>query len=273
MGRFTAAVRSWFLSEFEAPTPVQTEAWDAIQDGENVLAIAPTGSGKTLASFLAAIDRLVASPPSPAEPGVRILYVSPMKALAADVERNLRRPLSAIADEAAALGLDIAAPTCAMRTGDTTPAERRRIASRPPQILITTPESLYLMLTSKAARVLGRVETVIVDEVHSLAGSKRGAHLALSLERLDCLLERPAQRVGLSATVRPPERVARFLGGSRPVRVVGAGAAPDMDLSVRVPVPDMTRVAALSTRAAERGAAVPTKDAWKTDRTMAIMHV
>lgn len=268
MGRFTAAVRSWFLAEFETPTPVQAEAWDAIQDGENVLAIAPTGSGKTLAAFLAAIDRLVADPPSPAEPGVRILYVSPMKALAADVERNLRRPLSAIADEAAAAGLDIAAPTTAMRTGDTTPAERRRIASRPPQILITTPESLYLMLTSKAARVLERVETVIVDEVHSLADSKRGAHLALSLERLDCLLERPAQRVGLSATVRPPGRVARFLGGSRPVRVVGAGAAPDMDLSVRVPVPDMARVAALSTRAAERGAAVPAKDAWKTDRTM-----
>lgn len=241
MGRFTAAVRSWFLAEFETPTPVQAEAWDAIQDGENVLAIAPTGSGKTLAAFLAAIDRLVADPPSPAEPGVRILYVSPMKALAADVERNLRRPLSAIADEAAAAGLDIAAPTTAMRTGDTTPAERRRIASRPPQILITTPESLYLMLTSKAARVLERVETVIVDEVHSLADSKRGAHLALSLERLDCLLERPAQRVGLSATVRPPGRVARFLGGSRPVRVVGAGAAPDMDLSVRVPVPDMVR--------------------------------
>ena len=142
MGRFTAAVRSWFLAEFETPTPVQAEAWDAIQDGENVLAIAPTGSGKTLAAFLAAIDRLVADPPSPAEPGVRILYVSPMKALAADVERNLRRPLSAIADEAAAAGLDIAAPTTAMRTGDTTPAERRRIASRPPQILLTTPESL-----------------------------------------------------------------------------------------------------------------------------------
>ncbi len=269
MGRFTAAVRSWFLAEFETPTPVQAEAWDATQDGENVLAIAPTGSGKTLAAFLAAINRLVADPPSPAEPGVRILYVSPMKALAADVERNLRRPLSAIADEAAAAGLDIAAPTTAMRTGDTTPAERRRIASRPPQILITTPESLYLMLTSKAARVLERVETVIVDEVHSLADSKRGAHLALSLERLDCLLERPAQRVGLSATVRPPGRVARFLGGSRPVRVVGAGAAPDMDLSVRVPVPDMVRVAALSTRAAERGSAVPPADAWKTDRTMA----
>ncbi|MEY8437697.1 DEAD/DEAH box helicase [Atopobiaceae bacterium 24-176] len=269
MERFTDAVRAWFLSEFEAPTPVQAEAWDAIQDGKNVLAIAPTGSGKTLAAFLAAIDRLVAAPPSPAEPGVRILYVSPMKALAADVEKNLRRPLASIADAAAALGSPICAPSTAMRTGDTSPAERRRIASKPSQILITTPESLYLMLTSKASRALTRVETVIVDELHSLAGSKRGAHLALSLERLDCLLESPAQRVGLSATVRPPERVARFLGGSRPVEVVGAGATPDLDLSVEVPVPDMARVAALSVRAAEHGSSTPSKDAWKTDRTMA----
>lgn len=269
MERFTDAVRSWFLSEFQAPTPVQAEAWDAIQDGKNVLAIAPTGSGKTLAAFLAVIDRLVDAPPSPAEPGVRILYVSPMKALAADVEKNLRRPLASIADAAAALGTPICAPSTAMRTGDTSAAERRRIASKPPQILITTPESLYLMLTSKASRALGKVETVIVDEVHSLAGSKRGAHLALSLERLDCLLEHPAQRVGLSATVRPAERVARFLGGSRPVEVVGAGATPDLGLSVEVPVPDMARVASLSARAAEQGSATPSKDAWKTDRTMA----
>lgn len=269
LDRFTEAVRAWFLSEFKAPTAVQAQAWEAVQNGENVLACAPTGSGKTLAAFLAAIDRLVADPPVPTEPGVRILYVSPMKALAADVQKNLRLPLEGIAATAASLGLDVAEPTVAMRTGDTPAAERRRIANRPPQILITTPESLYLMLTSQASSALARVETVIVDEVHSVAGSKRGAHLALSLERLDALLERPAQRVGLSATVRPAERVARFLTGGRPVRVVGAGNTPDLDLSVRVPVPDMARVAALSPAASERGSAVPPKEAWKTDRTMA----
>ena len=192
------------------------------------LVVAPTGSGKTLAAFLWSLDRL-ASEPAPAEPQrrCRVLYVSPLKALAVDVERNLRAPLTGIRHAAPRLGLPEPEITVGVRSGDTPADERRRLARTPPDILITTPESLFLLLTSQARESLRGVETVIVDEVHAVAGTKRGAHLALSLERLDALLERPAQRIGLSATVRPVEEVARFLGGA--ARRRGRAAAQQQD--------------------------------------------
>ena len=223
---FSPAAQEWFVQELGQPTDVQRRAWEVIASGENALVVAPTGSGKTLAAFYFAIDRLWqeksavaqgsqgdgAASPKPRKgkgrsKGVRVLYISPLKALGADVERNLRRPLAGLAAKAVAGGMEAATAaglvTTAQRTGDTTPDQRRKIVSHPPDILITTPESLYLMLTSQAREVLKTVEAVIVDEVHALAGNKRGAHLSLSLERLDALLPRPAQRVGLSATVRP----------------------------------------------------------------------
>ncbi len=209
---FSEPTRRWFAGTFAAPTPAQAQAWAAIADGEHTLVIAPTGSGKTLAAFLSAIDRLAARPAG--DTGTRVLYVSPLKALAIDVERNLRTPLAGIARIAAQ---DAAPPpdiTVGVRSGDTPPAVRRQLIAHPPDILITTPESLFLMLTSAARETLTGVTTVIVDEVHAVAATKRGAHLAVSLERLDALLERPAQRIGLSATVRPPEEVARFLTGA-----------------------------------------------------------
>ena len=218
---FSRSVHRWFADAFGAPTAVQAEAWQAIARGENALVIAPTGSGKTLAAFLWAIDALMGEKARVAEAGekwvrgVRVLYVSPLKALGADVDRNLQGPLSAISElaavESARRGAKAPEIRTAMRTGDTPADERRKIARNPPDILITTPESLYLMLTSAAREALRTVETVIVDEVHALAGDKRGAHLSLSLERLDDLLEAPAQRIGLSATVRPRDEVARFL--------------------------------------------------------------
>lgn len=275
--RLSPLVRQWFAQSFEAPTQVQEAAWNAILDRKNVLAVAPTGSGKTLAAFLCAIDRLMSDPP--AAKGVVVLYVSPLKALAADVEKNLRRPLAELGELAASGAVDLGAdgaagapavlPSVAMRTGDTPPRERARIKSKPPQILITTPESLYLMLTSQAASVLSRVETVIVDEIHSIANSKRGAHLALSLERLDALLERPAQRVGLSATVQPVKEVARFLGGAHPVEVAGDSVAPAIDLAVRIPVANINAVPEfLGTGAPKPTRAPAAKDAWKTDRSL-----
>ena len=174
----------WFEAAFAEPTPAQAGAWAAIARGDDTVVIAPTGSGKTLAAFLHAIDRLAAEPP-PADPAhrCRVLYVSPLKALAVDVERNLRSPLAGLANEAVRLGIDPPDLTVGIRTGDTPPAERTRMARRPPDILITTPESLYLLLTSQGRESLRGVHTVIVDEVHVLAGSKRGAHLAVSLER------------------------------------------------------------------------------------------
>ena len=239
---FCEPVRRWFESSFPGPTAIQKLAWETISTEKNALVIAPTGSGKTLAAFLFAIHRIVQEKsqpePAPRRAGVRILYISPLKALGADVQRNLERPLAAME---LASGVAV---TTAVRTGDTTAQERRRIQQRPPDILITTPESLYLMLTSQSREVLRTVETVIVDEVHSIAGSKRGAHLSLSLERLDDLLERPAQRIGLSATVRPRESIARFLGGARPVVIVAEDAAVALDLTVRVPVADMAAVPA-----------------------------
>ncbi|HET7357959.1 MAG TPA: DEAD/DEAH box helicase, partial [Nocardioidaceae bacterium] len=240
---FGEPTRAWFTSSFAEPTAAQVGAWDAIAAGRHALVVAPTGSGKTLAAFLSAIDRL-AREPHPAEKlrRCRVLYVSPLKALAVDVERNLRAPLTGIGHAAARLGQPAPDLTVGIRSGDTQAAERRRLATTPPDILITTPESLFLMLTSNAREALRGVETVIVDEVHAVAGTKRGAHLAVSLERLDALLERPAQRIGLSATVRPVEEVARFLGGHQPVQVVAPEAEKRWDLSVVVPVEDMTEL-------------------------------
>jgi ATP-dependent Lhr-like helicase len=240
--RFSALTREWFTGTFEAPTAAQAQAWSAIADGDNTLVIAPTGSGKTLAAFLWAIDRLAQSEPRPASAGTRVLYVSPLKALAVDVERNLRTPLTGIARIAERRGVPGPDIGVGVRSGDTPPNRRRELITRPPDILITTPESLFLMLTSAARDTLSEVQTVIVDEVHAVAATKRGAHLALSLERLDRLLARPAQRIGLSATVRPAEEVARFLSGQAPTTIVAPPAAKTFDLSVQVPVPDMANL-------------------------------
>ncbi|MGZ4631953.1 MAG: ATP-dependent helicase, partial [Actinomycetes bacterium] len=240
---FSPATRAWFEGSFSAPTAAQTGAWGAIAAGANALVVAPTGSGKTLAAFLWSIDRLASTPrPDEAQRRCRVLYISPMKALAVDVERNLRGPLIGIRHAASRLGLPQPDITVATRSGDTPADERRRFGRTPPDILITTPESLFLLLTSQARESLRGVEMVIVDEVHAVAGTKRGAHLALSLERLDALLDAPAQRVGLSATVRPVEEVARFLGGSREVTVVQPPSAKTVELEVVVPVEDMSEL-------------------------------
>jgi ATP-dependent Lhr-like helicase len=236
--QFSAPTRAWFGAAFAEPTPAQTGAWEAIAQGRHALVVAPTGSGKTLSAFLWAIDRLLTE--LRAERGTRVLYVSPLKALAVDVERNLRSPLIGIRQTAERLGRRLPDVTVGIRSGDTPAAERRTLARTPPDILITTPESLFLMLTSQARESLRHVETVIVDEVHAVAGTKRGAHLGLSLERLDALLPRPAQRIGLSATVRPLDEVARFLGGSAAVEVVAPPTVKQWDLKVVVPVEDMT---------------------------------
>jgi ATP-dependent helicase Lhr and Lhr-like helicase len=243
LGRFSALTREWFTGTFSAPTAAQAEAWSAIADGDNTLVIAPTGSGKTLAAFLWAIDRLASSEPRPAAgKATRVLYVSPLKALAVDVERNLSTPLTGIRRIAERRGVPAPDISVGVRSGDTPPARRRELIAKPPDILITTPESLFLMLTSAARETLAEVQTVIVDEVHAVAGTKRGAHLALSLERLDQLLATPAQRIGLSATVRPPEEVARFLSGQARTTIVAPPAAKTFDLSVQVPVPDMANL-------------------------------
>ncbi|MCX6397269.1 MAG: ATP-dependent helicase [Propionibacteriales bacterium] len=246
MDQFSEATRTWFQAAFAAPTPVQTGAWAAIAARQHALVVAPTGSGKTLAAFLWSLDR-IATEPRPTEKlqRCRVLYISPLKALAVDVERNLRAPLAGIRHTAQRLqeeGLGTSLPdiTVGVRSGDTSPADRRRLSTSPPDILITTPESLFLMLTSQARESLRGVETVILDEVHAVAGTKRGAHLALSLERLDELLERPAQRIGLSATVRPIDEVARYLGGHAPVEIVAPASEKTWDLKVVVPVEDLT---------------------------------
>ncbi|MBB4776721.1 ATP-dependent helicase [Actinomadura livida] len=241
--RFSPATREWFSGAFAAPTPAQAGAWESIASGDNTLVVAPTGSGKTLAAFLWSLDRLATGPvPEEALRRCRVLYVSPLKALAVDVERNLRAPLAGIRHAARRLGLPEPGVRVGMRSGDTPADERRRLAVKPPDILITTPESLFLILTSRARESLRGVETVIVDEVHAVAGTKRGAHLALSLERLDALLERPAQRIGLSATVRPTDEVAAFLGGPRPAAVVQPPSDKVFDLDIVVPVEDMGEV-------------------------------
>jgi ATP-dependent Lhr-like helicase len=251
LGLFGSAVAEWFRSAFAAPTPAQSQGWASIAAGRHTLIHAPTGSGKTLAAFLWCLDRLAREPrpaATRAAPGtVRVLYVSPLKALIYDVERNLRAPLAGMRLAAERLGEPIPQIEVGVRTGDTPTQERRHLVRNPPDILITTPESLYLVLTSQAAEILRGVEHVIVDEVHALAGTKRGAHLALSLERLEALTVRPPQRIGLSATQRPVETIARFLGGvgpgrageSRAVSIVDAGSRKTLELSVRVPVEDM----------------------------------
>ena len=240
---FSRATRDWFTGAFPAPTEAQSGAWAAIAAGAHSLVVAPTGSGKTLAAFLWSIDRL-ASTPEPEDPQrrTRVLYISPLKALAVDVERNLRAPLVGVTQTAKRLGMTPPQVTVGVRSGDTTSGDRRLLQRTPPDILITTPESLYLMLTASARETLRGVETVIIDEVHAVANTKRGAHLALSLERLDALLETPAQRIGLSATVRPREEVARFLAGGAPVTIVAPTSAKKFDLTVLVPVDDMTEL-------------------------------
>ena len=265
---FSSATRTWFLDAFPTgPTSVQERAWATIGRGENALVIAPTGSGKTLASFLSAIDRLGREPVAEEQgaeaagggaqaeaDGVRVLYISPLKALGADVERNLRRPLAGICAVGPTRPISVG-----VRSGDTPARERRRLRNHPPSILITTPESLYLMLTSAVRETLRTVETVIVDEIHSFAGSKRGTHLAVSLERLDDLLGRPAQRIGLSATVSPPEEVARFLGGPHPVTIISDDGRAAPEVTVSVPVENMARIPAISDRRTrmERALAAP----------------
>jgi ATP-dependent Lhr-like helicase len=243
LAAFGPATRAWFSDAFAAPTPVQARGWPHITGGEHTLLLAPTGSGKTLAAFLACLDRLTQLSPQ-ADAGVRVLYVSPLKALAYDVERNLRAPLAGIARAAEPLGARLRPVTVSIRTGDTPEKQRRQLARDPGDILITTPESLYLLLSSQARQILTSVDTVIVDEIHALAPTKRGAHLALSLERLVELTGREPQRIGLSATQRPLDAVARFLGGARagqprPVAIVDAGDKPRLELTIEVPVEDM----------------------------------
>ena len=251
LAKFRPQVAGWFQDVFAAPTPVQEQAWEAISEGSNALVVAPTGSGKTLAAFLWALNSLVEREGQTALPlsnepsregahdGVRVLYISPLKALGVDVENNLRAPLNGIARTAERLGLDVPDITVGVRSGDTPQAERSRQVRKPPDILITTPESAYLMLTSKAAGILKTVDTVIIDEIHALAGTKRGVHLALSLERLGQLAGE-FQRIGLSATVRPLSAVANFLGGDRPVDIIAPPAKKRWQLDVHVPVEDMS---------------------------------
>ncbi len=257
LAAFHPSVRRWFSGSFEEATRAQAKGWPPILAGDSTLLLAPTGSGKTLAAFLASIDRLLFSPEPPKGERCRVLYVSPLKALAVDVERNLRSPIAGIAAVAGREGAPFRMPAVAIRTGDTPAIERARMARNPPDILITTPESLYLILTSGAREILRSVETVIVDEIHSLVAGKRGAHLFLSLERLEAnrtpeARRKPLQRIGLSATQRPLEEIARLLGGgeprprgswtARPVTIVDAGHRKAFDLTVEVPVEDMARL-------------------------------
>jgi ATP-dependent helicase Lhr and Lhr-like helicase len=247
--RFHPAVEEWFAATFPSPTLAQEKGWPKVQSGRHTLVFAPTGSGKTLAAFLAAIDRLMFSPVPDKRDRCRIVYVSPLRALAVDVERNLRAPIAGIARAAERRGDVFHVPVIGLRTGDTPADERARMVRQPPDILITTPESLFLVLTSQARAMLPSVQAVIVDEIHTMVASKRGAHLALSLERLQELARKPPQRIGLSATQRPLEEVARYLGGgeagrswrARPVEIVDAGARKALELKVEVPVEDMSR--------------------------------
>ncbi|WP_104088853.1 ATP-dependent helicase [Cryobacterium sp. N19] len=262
LDRFSLASRAWFTEAFDAPTAAQLGAWNAISQGSHALVVAPTGSGKTLAAFLWAIDRLYTESAPGTEqtkhaPATRVLYISPLKALGVDVERNLSAPLVGVSRAAERLGLEPPHVSVGVRSGDTPAADRRKLITTPPDILITTPESLFLMLTSAARESLRGVQTVIIDEVHAVAASKRGAHLAVSLERLDALLNQPAQRIGLSATVRPQSEVARFLGGAAPVQIVSPPALKRFDLRVVVPVDDMSDLGPVPQREGVTSAAAP----------------
>jgi len=242
---FSPPVREWFRASFVEPTAVQEGGWREVAAGHHVLMAAPTGSGKTLAAFLWCLDRLAGEPTPPEAERCRVLYVSPLKALAHDVDRNLRSPLVGIRRQAEAMGGQPPDIQVAIRTGDTPADARRSMERHPPDILITTPESLFLLLTSSARKILASVRWLIVDEIHSVAATKRGSHLALSLERLCVLTKVEPQRIGLSATHRPLEEVGRFLGGAgRDVSIVDAGRLKTMEVRVEVPVEDMTRLTA-----------------------------
>src|ERR1700688_373119 len=286
---FAPPVREWFEAVFAAPTRPQLQGWPAIARGQSTLILAPTGTGKTLAAFLWCINRLMFSPVPEKQQRCRVLYISPIKALAVDVERNLRAPLVGIAQAARRLGAEFHEPQVAIRTGDTPPAERARFLRHPADILITTPESLYLLLTSNARDALRSLETVVIDEIHALVPGKRGSHLALSMERLEHLCGRRLQRIGLSATQRPLEEVARYLGGVdtgrtkesasipaaggsailpeqesdtpavvyRPVTIIDASEPKRLDLRVEIPVEDMTRLDELPSGPASQGPTRP----------------
>lgn len=245
--KFSAATRQWFTAHFSKATDAQIGAWKAISTGLHTLVVAPTGSGKTLAAFLWAIDQLSfggdhSTTPANSLARTKVLYISPLKALAVDVERNLRIPLAGITETSQELGKERRAISVGVRSGDSSASERRALLKNPPDILITTPESLFLMLTSAARETLRNVTTVIIDEVHAVAATKRGSHLALSLERLDALLRQPAQRIGLSATVNPHEKVARFLAGGLPVTIVAPPSGKKFDLTVVVPCDEMSEL-------------------------------
>ncbi|MBL8940865.1 MAG: DEAD/DEAH box helicase, partial [Archangium sp.] len=240
---FHPAVKAWFEQSFPAPTKPQLLGWPSLVKNDSTLILAPTGSGKTLTAFLHCIDRLMFSPKPTGKGRCKVLYLSPIKALAVDVERNLRAPIAGIARVAEQRGDAFRIPDLLIRTGDTPQKERARFTREAADLLITTPESLYLMLTSNAREALRGIETVIIDEIHALVPTKRGSHLALSLERLEWMVGRKLQRIGLSATQRPLDEVARFLGGThRPVTIVDASTPKTLELTVEVPVEDMARL-------------------------------
>ncbi|MBK8255245.1 MAG: DEAD/DEAH box helicase [Polyangiaceae bacterium] len=276
LSSFHEPVRTWFRSTLGEPTEAQRKGWAPIVEGRSTLLLAPTGSGKTLAAFLTAVDKLMFSPEPPKKERCRVVYISPLKALGADVERNLRIPLAGISQTAGQLGAAHRSLNVAVRSGDTPASERARIGRSPPDILIITPESFYLLLTSSAREIVRWVDTVIVDEIHSLVSTKRGAHLTLSLERLEALREpgRPTlQRIGLSATQRPLEHVARMLGGNtvsagglvsqRPVDIVNAGMKKAWEFVVTVPVDDMSKLGTPEPRGQKKAPDEPTqKSIW-----------